>query len=235
MKRFITLLITLTFLIGLVTSTSDCARANTAPQLLSGILQKMENAHRNLKSLKAALVQQKVNSQLGTRDTDYGTMMYKPGDNGKLKLRLDYTRPDTRVAAIVGDNFTYYQPRINQAFKGAVSKASKSRNGIYGLLVGFNGSARSLTSNFSIEFVKEELVSGKPTYQLHLTPREKSSIASVEIWVSSDTWLPVQNKVVEKNGDYTIVKLDRMEVNARLDDSAFNVKLPPGTAIVDKL
>ncbi len=235
MKHFASLLITTALLITLIAGVNENAQASTAPQLLSGILQKMENAHRNLKSLKAAIVQQRHNTQIGVTDTDYGTMLYKPGEGGKAKLRLDYTKPDMRIAALVGDSFTYYQPRINQAFRGALAKANKNRSGVYGMLAGFNGSAKSLTSNFNVEYVKEELVNGRTATQLHLVPKEKSSIASIEIWVSHDTWLPVQNKVVEKNGDYTIVKMDRMEVNAKVEDSAFNVKLPSGTAIVDKL
>lgn len=235
MKRLVSLAITLTLLITLAGGASDRAHAGTAPQLLSGILQKMETAHRNLRSLKAAIVQQKHNPQIGSTDTDYGVMLYKPVGNGKIRLRLDYTRPDARTATVDGDNFTYYQPRINQAFKGALSKATKGKNGLSGLLAGFNGSARSLTANYNVEYVKEELVNGRTATQLHLTPKEKSSVASIEIWVSHDTWLPVQTKTVEKNGDYTVLKMDKLELNARIADTDFNVKLPPGTAIVDKL
>jgi outer membrane lipoprotein-sorting protein len=235
MKRLVTFAITLTLLTTLLAGTNENAHAGPAPQLLSGILQKMENAHRSLKSLKASVVQKRVNSQLGVGDTDYGTLIYKPLGNGRIRMRLDYIQPDKRTAAVDGDNFTYYQPRINQAFKGALSKATKGKNSLSGLLAGFNGSARSLTASYMIDYVREEQISGQMTYQLRLTPKEKSSVASIEVWVSSDTWLPVQTRTVEKNGDYSVLRMDRMELNARLDDSAFNVKLPPGTAIVDKL
>jgi outer membrane lipoprotein-sorting protein len=235
MKRVASIAITLSLLLTLLAGANENARAGTAPQLLSGILQKMENAHRNLKSLKAVIVQQRVNTQIGSSDTDYGTMIYKPAANGKIRLRLDYTRPDSRIAALDRDSYIYYQPRINQAFKGALSKASKGKNGLSGLLAGFNGSARSLTANYNVEYVREELINGRTTTQLHLTPKEKSSIASIEIWVSHDTWLPVQTKTVERNGDYTIFKMDKLELNARVEDSAFSVRLPSGTAIVDKL
>src|SRR5438477_12627107 len=127
MKRFVTIAITLTLLVGLITGVNNDARASTAPQLLTGILQKMENAHRNLKSMKAAIVQKRVNSQIGTSDTDYGIVAYKPAENGRLKLRVDYTKPDNHMLSIVGDSLTFYQPRINQALKTTIGKAAKNR------------------------------------------------------------------------------------------------------------
>ncbi|HZS04555.1 MAG TPA: outer membrane lipoprotein carrier protein LolA [Blastocatellia bacterium] len=234
MKRFLSVAITLTLLIGLFTGINNDAKANTAPQLLTGILQKMENAHRNLKSMKAAIVQKRVNSQIGTSDTDYGVVAYKP-ENGRLKLRVDYTKPDTRTLAIVGDSLTFYQPRINQALKTSIGKATKNRATSSALLALFTGSAKSLTGRYNIDIVGEETVNGRPTTQLRLTPKGQDSVVSIELWVSSETGLPVQGKSVERNGDYTIVKLSNVELNTRIADADFNIKLPAGTAVVDKL
>ena len=72
--------------------------------------------------------------------------------------------------------------------------------------------------------------------QLRLTPKGKGgTFTSIELWVNQQTWLPVMHKFNERNGDYTIVKLSKLEFNTKLDDAAFIIKLPANTAIVDKV
>ena len=234
MRRFATFAIVLGMLFTLTGGTRR-VEANPGSQLLSGILKKMEEAHRNLKSLKASIVQQKTNVQIGTKDIDYGTLIYKPGASGQGRLRIDYTKPDAKVVAVVGNNFTYYQPRINQVVKLTLAKAAKGRTAGYAQLVGLDGSVKSLYSSYNIEYVQDELVNGQNTAQLHLVPKTKSDFTSIEIWVSYQTWLPVQQKLVEHNGDYTIVKLTNVEPNAKLADADFNVKYPSDTRVVDKI
>ena len=210
------------------------AAANTGAQLLTGILTKMETAHRNLRSMRASVVQQKVNTQIGTKDTDYGMLIYKPGVKGKGKLRIDYTKPDTRVLSVVGESFTFYQPRINQVFKSTLAKASKGRTGFTPLL-GLDRSLKALTNDFNIDYVREEMVNGKTATQLRLTPKRGGDLASIDLWVNQETWLPTQYKINDRNGDYTIVKLTNTEINVALKDADFNVSYPSGAKVVDKI
>ncbi len=210
--------------------------ANGAPQILTGILQKIEKAHLDLKSLKAAIVQQRINSQIGSKDTDYGVLLYKPSaGNTKGKLRIDYSKPDVRTVAVVGENLVFYQPRINQVVKMSVAKASKGKAGSYTQIVGLDGSVRNLAKSYNIEYVKDELINGQMTAQLHLIPKEKGQLTSLDIWFSQDTWLPIQQKFIERNGDYSIVQLTNLEPNVKLADEAFIVKYPNSTVVVDKI
>jgi outer membrane lipoprotein-sorting protein len=234
MRRFATLIVTAGLLVGL-TGASRRADAGASAQLLSGILAKMEKAHSELKSLRAVIIQQKTNTQIGTSDTDYGTLIYKPSAKGQGRLRIDYTKPDVRVFAAIGNNVIFYQPRINQALKSTVAKASKGRVGGYAQFIGLDGSIKSLAKDYHFEYVKDELVNNRMATQLHLVPKGKSDFTSIEIWVSQDSWLPVQYKFSERNGDHTLVKLNNLEPNIKLADEAFVVKLPNNTVIVDKI
>jgi outer membrane lipoprotein-sorting protein len=234
MRKFISFAL----MLGLVMFGAGVTRrteANTGAQLLTGILSKMDAAHRNLRSMRAGIVQQKVNSQIGTKDTDYGTLIYKPGPKGKGRMRIDYTKPDTRVLSIVGDSFVFYQPRINQVLKSTLAKASKGRTGNFTPLVGLDGSLKSLTNDFNVEYVREELVNGKTATQLRLTPKRGGDYASVDLWVNHETWLPTQYKIVDRNGDYTVVKLTNAQINVALNDADFNVSYPGGVKVVDKI
>ena len=202
---------------------------------LNALLQKMEKAHQELKSLKAELKQQKINPQIGSTDTDYGTLIYKPAVGGKGRMRIDYTRPDTRTVSVVGENFVFYQPRINQVVKTTLAKASKGRTSGYTSIIGLDGSVKNMAGNYNIQIVKDEVINGQMTTQLHLVPKTPGQITSLDIWVSHQNYLPVQQKFIERNGDYTIVQLINLETNIKLADEAFIVKYPSSTVVVDKI
>ncbi|MFN0084564.1 MAG: LolA family protein [Blastocatellia bacterium] len=207
------------------------------PQLLTGILNKMEKANQELKSLKADLVLQKTNTQLSITDTEYGVLLYKPGAvKGKQRLRIDYTKPSKDIISVDGDNFTFYQPRINQAMKGVASKLAKGKQGGFAqfISIGLSGSLKSTSGKYNVSFVKDETVNGVTASVLRLTPKAADLFTSVDIWVNQQNWLPVQIKGTERNGDYTVVAFRNPQVNAAISDSAFAVTLPAGTKIVDK-
>ncbi len=235
MKNFLTVLVVAGMLVLLI-GVDRPADANTKPQLLTGILNKMEKAHQDLKSLRADLIQKKTNNQIGITDTEFGSVLYKPGAGStKGRLRIDYTKPANNVISVIGDSFTFYQPRINQALKSSVAKASKGRTGGYAQLIGLDASVKSLAGNYNFDYVKEEMLNGQNTYVLRLTPKSGGAFANIEIWVSDQLWFPVQQKVIERNGDYTILTLKNLQLNANIPDAAFNVSIPSGTKVVDKI
>ena len=213
--------------------------SHAAPQLLPGILNKMERAHQEMKSLRAELTQEKTNAQIGVTDTEVGSLRYKPAvGKGKGKLRIDYTRPSRDTIAVVGDQVVYYQPRINQVFKSTIAKATKGGNarmGGYTQLIGLDGSLKSLAANYQIEFIKDETVQGQMTSLLRLTPKTKGQFVSIDLWVNQQSWMPAQWKMIERNGDYTIVSLRNMQLNTTISDAEFSVAIPGGTKVVDKI
>ena len=207
--------------------------AETSPQILTGILNKMETAHKQMKSLKADLIQEKINPQIGSKDSDYGTVIYKPSaGKDKGKLRIDYTKPGVKVLSVIGENFTFYEPKLNQAMKSTVNKAAKGKAGAN--LIGLDGSLKALLSNYNIDYVGDAAVNGQSTTILRLLPKNRGDYNSIDIWVSQ-SGLPVQWKMVERNGDYTVITLKNTQINTNIADSAFVINLPGGTKILDKL
>jgi outer membrane lipoprotein-sorting protein len=236
MKRLFILVAFLTAAVIGGASSAQRVEANGNPQILTGVLQKIEKAHLDLRSLKAAIVQQRINSQIGSKDTDYGVLLYKPPvGNTKGKLRIDYNKPDIRVVSLIGENFIFYQPRINQVVKVSIAKASKGKTAGYTQIMGLDGSLRDLAKSYHIEYVKDESIQGQMTTQLHLVPKQNGQLASLDIWFSQQSWLPIQQKFIERNGDYSIVQLMNLEPNVKLNDDAFVVKYPSTTVVVDKI
>jgi outer membrane lipoprotein-sorting protein len=211
------------------------ANADAQAPILTGILNKMEKANQDLKSLKAEMVLEKTNTQIGVTDSEYGQLIYKPGtQKSKQKLRIDYTKPSKDILAVDGDNYVYYQPRINQAFKGIASKISKGKeSGLAQFItIGLNGSLKSASGKYNISFVKDETIEGMNTSMLRLTPKSADQFNSIDIWVSQQSWIPVRLSVIERNNDVTVVTFKNPQLNGNLSNDAFSVNLPGGTKIV---
>lgn len=217
--------------------TVDLSAAAVEPQqLLTGILNKMDKAHQDLKTLRAEIAQQKTNAQIGVSDNEYGSLIYKPSSGrSKGKLRIDYTRPSRDTIALVGDSVVYYQPRINQVFKSTIAKAAKGKVGGFTQLIGLDGSVKSLAGNYHIEFLRDEAVNGQMTTLLRLTPKSGGQFTTIDIWVNQQNWIPAQWRLVERNGDFTIVSLKNIQLNSPIPDTAFNVTIPGGVKVVDKI
>ncbi len=236
MRKFISLAIIAGMLL-LMMGADRRADANAQPQLLTGILNKMEKANQDLKSLKAEMVLQKTNTQIGVTDSEFGQLLYKPAaGRTKQKLRIDYTKPSKDIVSVDGDNFVFYQPRINQAFKGLASKLSKGKQGGFAqfITVGLNGSLKSASGRYQVSFVRDEMVNGVMTSVLRLTPKSSDQFTSIEIWVNQQNWFPAQFRGTERNGDLTTVTLKNLQLNVAVPDNAFAVNLPSGTKVVDK-
>jgi len=232
MKKFLTLALIAGMFLTAVGAAS-AVDASSTPQILTGILNKMENAHKQMKSLKAELIQQKVNPQIGSTDTDYGVLIYKPAaGKDKGKLRIDYTKPGVKVLSVIGENFTFYEPNLKQAMKSTVNKVSKGKTGAN--LIGLDGSLKSLLNNYNVDLLSDAMVNGQMASVLRLTPKSNGQYKVIDLWVNQQTALPMQWKMTERNGDYTVVTLKNSQVNTNISDSAFVVNLPSGTKIIDK-
>jgi len=208
--------------------------ANAQPQILTGILNKMEKAHQDLKSLKAEMVLEKTNTQIGVTDSEYGQLLYKPGaTKSKQKLRIDYTKPSKDILAVDGDNFVFYQPRINQAFKGLASKYSKGKQGGLAqfITIALDGSLKSASGKYNISFVKDEMVDGTMTSMLRLTPKSNDQFTSFDIWINQNGF-PVRFCGTERNGDLMMVTLKNLQLNMNVPNDAFALELPAGAKIV---
>src|SRR5215831_15613400 len=219
----------------LLAGANRSASANTQAQLLTGILNKMEKAHQDLKSLKADIILEKTNTQIGVTDSEYGQFIYKPGaGKSKQRLRIDYTKPSKDILAVDGDNYIYYQPRINQAFKGLASKLSKGKqSGLAQFInIALDGSLKSASGKYNIGFVKDEMVEGVMTSVLRLTPKSSDQFTSFDIWVNQQSGFPVRFSGIERNGDLTMVTLKNLQLNVNVSNDAFALDLPGGTKIV---
>jgi len=229
MKRLFTPGIALVvFLAALATIPQQLAHAQSAG-LVSSVLSKLQRNHETLKTLRASISMEKYDARLREKDDYYGAVLYMPGAGRNSFVRLEWSKPQHEILGVADGRYTLYRPRLNMVYTGP---AGKGRNDSE-ILSMLSMSSTELQNKFQpFQDVREESLGGGVTAtHLKLVPIRAMSFNYAEVWVDS-TGMPVQTKVVEKNGDATTVRLTNLEKNAKLSLIDFKVKYDPTAKVI---
>ncbi len=232
MKRLFPLSILLLVLASAIAITSPTAAEAQSAGLVSSVLNRMDRNRQSLKSLKASLSMEKYNAQLRDADQYRGVILYMPASGRNASVRIDWQSPQKETLAVANGKYTLLKPRLNVAYTGS-SNSSKVRNSGGGMMDLLYLSRQQLEARFQpVQDVREEtLWGGVSTIHLTLVPKGNQSFKYAEIWVDGGG-MPVQTKVVEKNGDATTMRLSSVEKNPRMSSDEFNIKLDSNVKII---
>lgn len=224
--RFGFLAIALTFVFNAFAVTETKAQG-----VLHDILKRMETHRSSLRTMQSDVTMVKHDALLNEDDTLKGVVKYIPGKTeNDMYIRIDWKKPDEQLAVIKTD-YVLYRPQLNQALVGKVGKAKNSANA-GGALSFMSMSKAQLKSNYTPEYLgRETLSSGSSAVHIKLVPKTAQKYKFAELWVDDDG-MPLQMKIVEKNGDWTTVLLSNVKKNPKLDGSDFVIKYPGNTKIV---
>lgn len=191
--------------------------------LVSSIFSKMERNKRDLRSMRAGISMEKYNAQLKDSDKQTGTVIYLPGAGRNAYVRVDWQRPQQETLAVADGKYTLFRPRLKMAYVG---EANSNRNKVSSVLgFGLDATKSQLASAYDTQNVySETLWGGVQTVHLKLVPKGGARYSYAELWVD-DNGMPVQTKVVEKNGDSTTVRLLNVQRNAQVSKNEFKVEL----------
>lgn len=187
--------------------------ADTAEQVLAALAQ----SGRALKTMRAQFEQTKVLTLLHEQELSKGKVLLQvPG-----RFRWDYLVPQPGAMVIKDGRFARYVPQTKQVFRGPAK-------GEADLLVGFGPGAGQLGKKYDVTFVGVEGVAGRPAWMLDLKPRPDQGglFSAIRLWVDKQRSIPVQTRLTEPTGDYTVVRFDKVEINAKLGGAAFDLALP---------
>jgi len=180
-----------------------------------------------LKTVSANLEYTKVTVVVNDRSTEYGKLYYR---NGKSpEILLDFEKPDPKTILFKKNKGEIYLPKINQVQEYDLSRHSEIIQQF--LLLGFGTESSSLRNAYDVKLVGEEDVNDETTAVLELTPRKAgvaAEIAKVQLWISEESWLPVEQKFFEPGGDYLETKYTSVVVNRDLPSSIFEIPAAKG-------
>jgi outer membrane lipoprotein-sorting protein len=195
--------------------------------LVSSIINRMDRNRRDLRSLRSSIKMEKYNAQVREAEYYTGNVIYLPASGRNASVRVDWQKPVNETLSVTEGKYVLFRPRLNMAYVGSANSKNSKVSGVLGF--GLNVSGAQLSSNFQTpEFLGEGTLEGGGPHVtwLKLVPKGNAGYRYAEIWVETSNGMPLQTKVVERNGDSTTVRLVNPQRNARVSSDEFQVKLP---------
>lgn len=232
MKRLVPLGLAVAIIVAALAVGSPKQAQAQGAGFISSVINRMERNRQSLKSLRAKVDMVKYNVQTQDEDKYVGVVLYVPAAGRNANVRLDWQSPQHETLTVKDGEYTLFRPRLNMAYVGATAKM-KGGGKASGALAFLNMSRSDLQTRFEpLQYLGEEtLWGGVNTSHLKLIPKGGAGYQYAEVWVDG-SGMPVQTKVVERNGDSTSIRLTNMEKNTSISPDAFSLKLDSGVKIV---
>ncbi|HEV2419962.1 MAG TPA: outer membrane lipoprotein-sorting protein [Terriglobia bacterium] len=195
------------------------------------VLSRMDDAASQLKSVSAQLSYTTVTVLVNDRSTQTGELFFHKGKS--LEVMVRFLKPDLKVILFKHNRAEIYNPKTNQVQEYNMERHADMLQQF--LLLGFGTPISNLESSYHMKYLGEKQLGDETTEALELTPLEKSvasQLTRVDLWVSEDSWLPVQQEFFEPSGDYLIASYSAMKVNEHLKRSDFEIHPASGATRV---
>ncbi len=198
-----------------------------AAPALDAVLASMDSAAASFKSLTAKLRHVNYTSIINDTSEQTGEIRVLKTPKG-LGMIIEFGGQDPTVIAFADRKAEKYYPKILTVYEYDLGKHRSLVDQF--LMLGFGTSGRDLTRNFTVKVAGEETVNGQKTAHLELTPRSRElaeKLKHAELWVGAGGQA-VQQKFVERSGNYTLASYIDLKVNAPVTPEGVKLKLPAG-------
>jgi outer membrane lipoprotein-sorting protein len=198
------------------------ARANGLSA--NAILEKMEEAGKHIKGLKAGFHQTRTYALFDDKSDSLGTLYFKK----PAKMLWQYQSPDKNSIYISEKQALMYLPDIKQVQKISLLRDRKTES----LLIGFGNSAEEIQRNFNVEVLPPK----NGCQVLDLTPKRKeisSQFQKLRLAINPENWLPHTIERFEPGGDTTVFTFSNIDTNVKLKDNFFEFKIPKDAEVVE--
>ena len=202
------------------------AGAAPAQSSLEDVLARLDAAAADFQTITADLAYTKVTVVVNDRSTEKGVFYFKrPRGSRDFKTYIHFRDPSEKIILFRDNKGWIYRPAISQVEEYDIGKNKEALEQF--LLLGFGTSGRDLQRVYNITLAGDALISGSHAVKLELLPKSPSAarhIKKVELWLSKDTWQPVQQTFTEPSGDYLIAQYSSPRLNVPIPDSQFKLK-----------
>lgn len=144
---------------------SRAAKAQVTRWTTESVLDQLDNESKTFRSLTADIDRTKVTVVVNDKSTESGQILVRRDD----KMRIDFTKPDTRTILRLGNDLYLFNPKINQLEQYDLSKRRTLVDQF--LLLGFGTSGNALKKSFLPVLLGEETIDNRKTLKLELTPK----------------------------------------------------------------
>jgi outer membrane lipoprotein-sorting protein len=190
------------------------------------ILSELDKSASDFHTLQARIRNTTYTKVVDDTSIETGRLWFQHDRHGN-KIKLEFKDPSRREILIAEGKVSIYYPKIKKLDEFALGSEALQNKAELGLLAGVGMSGESLRKTYSIRYLGDERIEGKKTVKLILTPRDpktRTFFSTQEVWLDTETWLPVRQKMVELSGDSLTVDFDDVEKNKRISDKVFKIK-----------
>ena len=196
---------------------------------LDQVFAKMDEMQKDFRSTVADIERTHVTVLVNDKDVSSGKFYYtRRGKEPRVKLEL--SKPTPQYLLIDKGKLQLYTPNLKQVQEASISGHQEKVEMFMAL--GFGQSSQDLKNNFDVSVAGEEVVDGKKTSILELTPKNRAMFKSVRMWMDQQKWVAVQLRTTENTGDYMIFKYSNVKMNTNIPDSVFDLKMPKDVHVI---
>ena len=179
------------------------------------VLAKMDQSSNALRSLQCDFVQSKRMKILSKEMQSKGILYFKKPD----KIRWQYTSPYDYTFIMNGDKVQIKSAKTTKSIDIQGNKIFRQISTI--ILNTITGGGIKNSSDFNVELYKSGDI-----YFAKMQPKKKEVkqvYSSIEVYFNSALTMVDTIKMIEKSGEYTVVKLVTPKINAAINESVFKV------------
>jgi outer membrane lipoprotein-sorting protein len=193
----------------------------------------MNDAAKRLRTISAQLGYTTVTVVVNDKSTESGQFYMRNPKNPEILIRFE--KPDAKTILFNRSRAQIYYPTLNRIEQYDLERQSSLVQQF--LLLGFGTDSANLKMAYDVKLAGEEDLAGESVAVLELTPRNPqvaSQLTSIKLWISEDSWIPVQQQFNEPGGDYLIARYTDEKVNKPLSSSIFQIHAAAGAQTVKK-
>lgn len=202
----------------------------TVPDLTT-VLAEMDAAASGWTGMRANLEWVRYMALVDDRSVERGEIVVRRTADGGASMLISFEEPNVYFLSVQGTRVEIYKPKIKTVEEYDVSDSkAKMENA---LLLGFGTSGSYLGQHYDIKLLGPATVNGQSVVHLDLQPKDPQAELNsqrIEMWVSTDIWQPVQQKIYDRSpGDYRLYSYSEVILNPSLTAQDFKLRLGRGT------
>jgi outer membrane lipoprotein-sorting protein len=157
-------------------------------------------------------------------EREVGTLIIKRRGPNKLEFLMSCVGPNARSVALLDNTVEVYNPKINSIQPYSLRRYRDIVQQL--MLLGFGMAGSDLASKYEITNLGSEPIEGQNSTHLDLVPKSPEvlkQLKRVEVWISSASGYPIQQKLHQGGGDYRLVTYSGIKINPKVSWSALEL------------
>jgi outer membrane lipoprotein-sorting protein len=192
---------------------------------LNSVIAGMDAAAAKFTSVTGDIEYTKVTVLVNDSSTEKGNIYFEE-DKGKLRVMLAFTDPAEKYVLFADGKVQLYQPRIAEVQEFTLGKNQDMLEQF--LLLGFGTSGTEMLKSYNVMYKGPEKVDGEDAIKLELTPKAPAvarKLTRIELWLSPQSWQPIQQKFYEPSKDYLTARYRGLQLNSKIPSKNLHLQI----------